>query len=82
MKTIYQAILYASIAVAVFIYGFFFNRMSETAMVRWSYLWFPGLLFGAVGLMSGQASLRRPVIVTLIGIVALVLFFELVFPAL
>lgn len=82
MKTIYNYILYASIAVAVFIYGFFFNSMSETAMVRWSYLWFPGLLFGAVGLMSGQTSLKRPVIVTIAGIVALVLFFELVFPTL
>ena len=51
-------------------------------MVRWSYLWLPGLFFGAVGLMTGQASPRRPIIVAVIGVVALFLFFELIFPAL
>jgi len=82
MKTIYKFVLFASIAFAICIYGLFFNRMSETAMVRWSYLWFPGLLFGAVGLKAGQTSLRLPLIVAAIGAVALFLFFELVFPSL
>lgn len=82
MKSVYKIVLIASIVVAVCIYGLFFNRMSETAMVRWSYLWFPALLFGAVGLKGSQASPNRPIIVALIGVVALFLFFELIFPAL
>lgn len=82
MKTVYKYILIASIAAAVCIYGLFFNRLSETEMVRWSYLWLPGLLFGAVGLKAGQTSPRFPLIVAAVGAVALFLFFELVFPSL
>lgn len=82
MKIIYKIVLIASIAVAVSIYGLFFNRLSETAMVRWSYLWFPGLLFGVVGLKASQTSPNRPLIVAIIGVVALFLFFELIFPSL
>jgi hypothetical protein len=82
MKTIYKFVLIASIALAVCIYGLFFNRLSETAMVRWSYLWFPALLFGAVGLKGSQTSPNRPIIVAAIGVVALFLFFELIFPSL
>ncbi len=51
-------------------------------MVRWSYLWFPGLLFGAVGLKPSQTSPKLPIIVSLIAVVALFLFFELIFPSL
>ena len=82
MKTISKVVLLASIALAVVIYGFFFDSLSETEMVRWSYLWFPGLLFGAVGLMAGQTSPKRPIVVAAISIVALLLFFELIFPSL
>jgi hypothetical protein len=82
MKSIYKFSLIASIAVAALIYGLLANRLSETAMVRWSYLWFPGLLFGGAGLIMGPASPRRPMIVAVIGVVALFLFFELIFPSL
>jgi hypothetical protein len=82
MKTVYNFILIGSIAAALIIYGLFFNRLSETAMVRWSYLWVPGVLFGAVGLKAGQTSPKRPLLVAAIGVVALFLFFELIFPSL
>ncbi len=82
MKNIYKLVLIASIAILVVVYGLFFNRLSETEMIRWSYVWFPGLLFGAVGLKAGQTSLRLPTIVALVGIVVLFLFFEVIFPAL
>ncbi len=82
MKSVYKFVLIASIAIAVLIYGVLFNRVSETAMIRWSYLWFPGLLFGVVGLKGSQSSPNRPIIVAVIGVVALFLFFELIFPAL
>lgn len=82
MKTIYKCILIASIAMPLFIYGLLSNKLSETAMVRWSYLWVPALVFGAVGLMTGQTSPRRPILVAAIGVVALFLFFELIFPSL
>ena len=82
MKTLYKFVLIASIVAAVCIYGLFSNRMSETAMVRWAYLWFPGLVFGIVGLKGGQSSPKRPIFAALIGIAALFFFFELIFPAL
>ena len=81
MKTIYKFILISSISVAVLIYGLLSNRLSETAMVRWSFLWLPGLIFGAFGLTAGQTSPKYPIIVAVIGTVALFLFFELVFPS-
>ena len=77
-----KSVLIGSIVLAICIYGLFLNRLSETEMVRWSYVWFPGLLFGAVGLKAGQTSLRLPIIVTVIGMVALFVFFEMIFPAL
>ena len=82
MKAIYTLILVASIALAVVIYGVLFNRVSETAMIRWSYLWFPGILFGAFGLKASPAAPNRPIIIALVGVVALFLFFELIFPSL
>jgi len=82
MKTLYKFVLIASIVFAVCIYGLFFNRLSETSMIRWAYLWFPGLLFGVVGLKAGQTSPRLPLIAAVIGAVALFLFFELIFPSL
>jgi hypothetical protein len=82
VKNIYKLVLIASIAILVVVYGLFFNRLSETEMIRWSYVWVPGLLFGAVGLKAGQSSLRLPIIVTVVGLVALFLFFEMIFPAL
>jgi hypothetical protein len=82
VKNIYRLVLIASIAILVVVYGLFFNRLSETEMIRWSYVWVPGLLFGAVGLKAGQSSLRLPIIVTVVGLVALFLFFEMIFPAL
>lgn len=82
MKTTYKFILIASIAIAILIYVLLFNRLSETAMVRWSYLWLPGLLFGATGLIAGKPSPRLAIIVTVAGVVALFVFFELIFPPL
>ena len=82
MKNIYKLVFIASIGILVVVYGLFFNRLSETEMIRWSYVWFPGLLFGAVGLKAGQTSMRLPLIVALIGVAALFLFFEMIFPAL
>lgn len=82
MKTIYKFVLIASIALAVCIYGLFSNRISETGMVRWSHLWLPSLLFGAVGLKAGQTSPRLPIVVAVAGIVALFLFLEIIFPSL
>jgi hypothetical protein len=58
MKTVCKFVLIASIAVTICIYGLCFNRLSETALVRWSYLWFPGLLFGVVGLKGISITLK------------------------
>jgi hypothetical protein len=80
MKTTYKFILIASIAIAGLIYGLLFNRLSETSMVRCSYLWLPGVLFGATGLIARKPSPRLAIIVAVVGVVALFLFFELIFP--
>jgi hypothetical protein len=82
MKALYTFILITSITTAVLIYGVLFNRVSETAMIRWSYLWFPGLLFGAVGLKTSPTSPNRPIVIALMAVVGLFLFFELILPAL
>ena len=41
MKNLYKFVLIGSIVLAICIYGLFLNRLSETEMVRWSYLGSP-----------------------------------------
>ena len=82
MKPVYKTVLIVCLAIAAVIYGLFLNKMSETAMVRWSYFWFPGMVFGVIGLMSGEGAPKRPVIAAVISVVALVIFFEAIFPSL
>lgn len=82
MKPVYKVVLITSIAIAVAIYVLLFNKLSETAMVRFSYFSVPGLVYGAVGLMSGGATPRRAIIAAAISVVALIIFFEGIFPSL
>jgi len=82
MKPVYKTVLFVSIAIAVVIYGLFFSKLSETAMVRWSYFWFPGVVYGIAGLMFGDKGAKRPVMAALAGVFVLVIFFEGIFPSL
>lgn len=82
MKPVYKTVLITSIVIAIAIYALLFNKLSETAMVRWSYFWVPGVVYGAVGLIWPGAGSRRPIIAAAIAVVALIIFFEGIFPSL
>ena len=55
LRTIYRVSMYAGIAMAVVIYGFFFNDLSEDELVMLSPIWFLLIVFGACGLYAEQA---------------------------
>ncbi|HVF72607.1 MAG TPA: hypothetical protein VM940_13445 [Chthoniobacterales bacterium] len=82
MKAVYKVVLVTALAMAAVLYGLFLNTLSETAMVRLSYFWFPGMVYGTVGLLSGESSPRRPLIAAVISLIALLVFFEGIFPSL
>lgn len=83
MKPIaYKVILVTCIVAPILIYAILFDRLSETDMVRLAYLWLPGILFGATGLMRRQGSLRLPLLVAGIGLALLFVFFETIWPKL
>ena len=55
LRTIYRVVLYAGILMAVVIYGFFFNTLSEDELVMLSPIWFLLMVFGACGLYAEKA---------------------------
>lgn len=46
---IFNHVLILGLATAVWLYFTKFNNCSETELVRWSYIWFPLIIFGIVG---------------------------------
>ena len=79
----------AGLALAIILYATQFDEMSETELVRWSYLWIPLIVFGVAGSISMKKRLAsdslqdpfKPALMTalkwtLLGIVLLLGFFE------
>ena len=77
-----------------YLYLLHFDDFSETELVRVSYYWLPLIIFGMAGTIAmdkkdkgidlrlGETPLAYTLIRTLIGLVLMVLFFELIFPGL
>lgn len=77
-----------------YLYLLHFDDYSETELVRVSYYWLPLVIFGFAGIIAtnkedrgevlriGRTPLAYALIRTLIGLLLMVLFFELIFPGL
>ncbi len=81
-KRIAQIMLYGGLIGAAVIYLALFNSLSETDMVNFSYIWLPFAVTGAAVLYTGKNTLGFALTCFALAIVALVLFFEIIFPAL
>ncbi len=55
-KRVYELVMLAGLAAAVYLYAFHFDDFSETALVRISYLWIGALAFGGHGLLAGELN--------------------------
>ena len=74
--------LIGAILGAALIYLIFANSLSETDMVRLSYVWLPIAVTGAAILWTGKNSIRFALAWFISTIMGLFSFFELVFPML
>ncbi len=81
-KRIAKLMLIGALAGAALIYTIFANTLSETDMVRLSYIWLPTALTGAAILFTGENTLKIALAWFLSTIFGLFLFFEIIFPML
>lgn len=77
-----KIMLFGGLIGAALIYLAFFNSLSETDMVNFSYVWLPFAVTGAAVLYTGRNTLKFAVFCFALTILSLILFFELIFPAL
>jgi hypothetical protein len=82
LQAMYGAVTLAGVVFAVSIYRFFFNSLSETALVAMSALWVPTIVFGVYGLVWGREAVIKSLIAAAISGAALVVFITLVWPLL
>jgi len=52
VRAIYPALILIGVVIALFIYGFAFDSLSETALVRLTPLWFFSITFGGFGYLA------------------------------
>ena len=86
--------LISGLLLMFYLYAMHFDDYSETELVRVSYYWLPLIILGLSGLMAtnkedrgetlrgGRTPLAYALIRTLVGVILMVLFFELIFPGL
>ncbi|PKP22199.1 MAG: hypothetical protein CVU05_04870 [Bacteroidetes bacterium HGW-Bacteroidetes-21] len=67
------------IILIIAIYGVLFDSLSETEMIKLSYLWIGPLFFSIIGLIAAYNGAKKPMLIGLIGLflapVLLFLFF-------
>jgi|GEM_PF-2793745 len=77
-----RIMLIGAIIVAALVYLVFADTLSETDMVRLSYIWLPIAIAGAAILMTGKNTLKFAIAWFAATVLALFAFFELIFPML
>lgn len=94
MEKLFQYAWMAGLSLALILYLVEAQNLSETELVHWSYVWIPIVIFGVAGsiaLKKGKAAdldnpfrsaLIRSLTWTVVGIVLLVIFYEVIWPGL
>ncbi len=77
-----KIMLYGGVAAAALIYLAFFNTLSETDMVNFSYIWLPFSVAGAAVLFTGNNTVKNAIIWFVVTLLALFIFFQVIFPML
>lgn len=80
LRGFYLAALAYSFAQIFVIYFWDFDSMSETAMIKMSWVWLPGLSFAIAGLTIGRYRLRNAVIATLVTMALFAVFYVTIWP--
>lgn len=75
LRGFYVAALIYSIAQMFVIYVWNFDSISETGMIKLSWVWLPGLAFSLAGFTIGRRSLKKSIIAALIASLAFFLFY-------
>lgn len=82
LRGFYMAAFIYSIAQVFVIYFWSASDLSETAMVKLSWVWLPALAFSIAGFSIGKHSLKRSFVTMAVVMVLFFLFFELLWPSL
>ena len=77
-----RIMLIGAIITAALVYLVFADALSETDMVRLSYIWLPIAITGAALLITGKNTLKFAIGWFAAAMLALFAFFELIFPML
>ena len=88
MDYVFNNSWFLGVLLAIWLYITRFNEMSETELVRWSYLWLPLIIFGAVGCIALKSGIRtglenptQTALITsgkwtVVGMAGLIIFYE------
>ncbi|MES9970212.1 MAG: toll/interleukin-1 receptor domain-containing protein [Candidatus Thiodiazotropha sp.] len=75
----WAALAYSAVQIFV-IYFWDFDSMSETAMIKMSWVWLPGLSFALAGLTIGRHKMRHAFIVMAAVMILFAIFYSAVWP--
>jgi len=78
LRGFYWAALAYSVVQILVIYFWDFDSMSETAMIKMSWVWLPGLSFALAGLTVGRHRMRNAFIVMAVTMLIFALFYSTV----
>ena len=81
-KRMAQIMVIGAIIGAALIYLVFAGSLSETDMVRLSYIWVPIAVTGAAVWITGRNTLKFALAWLILALASLFVFFEVVFPLL
>lgn len=82
LRGFYWASLAYSLAQIFVIYFWDFDSMSETAMIKMSWVWLPGLSFAIAGLTVGRYRMRYAFVAMAITMAAFAVFYSAIWPSL
>ena len=82
LRGFYWAAFAYSMAQIVVIYFWNFDAMSETAMVKMSWVWLPGLTFALAGLTIARYRMRRAFMAMFVAMVLFAGFYAAIWPML
>lgn len=77
----WAALAYSAVQVFV-IYFWDFDSMSETAMIKMSWVWLPGLSFALAGLTVGRYKMKPAFIVMAVTMLLFAVFYSAIWPSL
>ena len=82
LRGFYLAALIYSIAQIFVIYFWNFNSISETGMIKLSWVWLPGLSFALAGFTIGKRSIKKSIVAMAVVMIGFFLFYAVLWESL